>query len=486
MLKSLQSRLTFSYVVIILVCLVLAGLAAWVLLRGYQRSLIYTRLADRSVLAARLAGEFLRRGESPQDSVQRLAQQMSRGTTARIFAYLLDPGGQVVAGSNGRLDGQRFEQLALRQAPPPRWPVRGEWRVTAGQRLLYVAEPVLRAGEGDQKAASHVLLLAEVYPVVPAVRTAFGDLLPRMLWAGAVALALSIVVAALMAYSIARPLERIARAAEEIAGGQYDQKLDISAPTEVARLAASFNSMARRVKATLQSQQDLVANVSHELKTPLTSIQGFSQALLDGTAGDDGARERAAAVIHQEAGRMRRLVDDLLDLARLAAGEVTLAREPVDVAELVRACAARFAPQSEQAGVALEVDAPSSLPPVVGDGDRLGQVLGNLVDNALKHAHNAAGGGRVVLRAEQHPGRVSCSVTDNGCGISAEDLPRVFERFYQVDKSRARRGSSVGLGLAIAQEIVQAHGGQIEVESVEGLGTRFTVELPIGRGEGRD
>jgi signal transduction histidine kinase len=283
-----------------------------------------------------------------------------------------------------------------------------------------------------------------------------------------------------MAYSIARPLDRIAQAAEEIAAGNYDQQLDISTPTEVARLAMSFNSMSRRVKATLLSQRDLVANVSHELKTPLTSIQGFSQALLDGTASDVAAQERAASIIHEEAGRLRRLVDELLDLARLEAGEVTLAHEPVHLAELLQDCAARFAPQLELGGVVLEVDASPSLSPVAGDRDRLGQVFVNLVDNALKHAGNVPGGGRVMVRASEKDGRVTCSVMDNGPGIPADDLSRVFERFYRVDKSRARRKSGVGLGLAIAREIVQAHGGQIGVESVEGLGTRFTVVLPAG------
>jgi signal transduction histidine kinase len=298
------------------------------------------------------------------------------------------------------------------------------------------------------------------------------------MWAGAIALALSVVVAAIMAYSIARPLERIALAAEEVAAGNYDQEVDIERPVEVARLATSFNRMAGQVQATLQSQQDLVANVSHELKTPLTSIQGFSQALLNGTASDLPARERAATIIHTEAGRMRRLVDDLLDLARLEAGQVELARESVDMIDLLRGCAARLSPLSEEAGIMLRLDLPPALPPVIGDADRLGQVFVNLVDNALKHAQDAAGGGNVVIQAARDDHLVACSVTDNGPGIPPQDLPRVFERFYQVDKSRVRRGSGAGLGLAIAREIIQAHGGRIGVESVEGLGTRFTVELP--------
>jgi signal transduction histidine kinase len=472
--KSLQARLILSYVVIIVVCLALVGLAALLMLRGYQQNLIFARLEDRVVLAAASVSQQLRRGASPQEAVDRLAEQMNRGDGPPTSVYLLDAAGGAVASRGEELDGLEVGQLTARARPLLDPPVHGDQRLEDGRRLLYVAE-VVRVPDERQQAAPHILVLAQPYRPM---RSAVGSLFPRMMWAGAVALALSIVLAALMAYSIARPLERIARAAEEVSAGNYDQQLEISTPTEVARLATSFNSMALRVQASLQTQQDLVANVSHELKTPLTSIQGFSQALLDGTADDPGARKRAAAVIHEEAGRMRRLVDELLDLARLEGGQVSLACEPVDVANLMRTCADRFTPEARRLGCTLLVEVPSSLPPVLGDTERLEQVFGNLVDNALKQMCTVTDEGRVILRAEAQDQQVLCSVTDNGPGIAADDLQRVFERFYQVDKSRVRRGSGAGLGLAIAQEIIEAHGGRIHAESVQGLGTRLTVELP--------
>jgi signal transduction histidine kinase len=487
MFKGLQARLALSYVLVILVCLALVGLSAWFLLRGYQKNLTLGRLTDRSALASRLTTEFLRRGSLPQNAVDRLTQQMNQGDGPPMSVYLLDPNGTVVAGSNGAQDGLRFEKLALRQPTPLKWPVRDERRLLTGQLLLYVAEPVYTPSDSGPRGASHVLVLAESYR--PA-RLALGDLLPRLAWSGAVALAISILVAAVMAYSIARPLDRITRAAEEIAAGNYEQQLEISAPVEVRRLAASFNTMARQVQAAVRSQQDLVANVSHELKTPLTSIQGFSAALVDGTARDEAKRQRAAVIIHEEAGRMRRLVEELLDLARLEAGQASLAQESVDMGELLRACAERFVPQAEQFGVALGTQLLSPPPFVRGDADRLGQVLGILVDNAVKHARNAPDGGRVLLSCEVKDGLVCCSVADNGPGIPPGELSRVFERFYQVDKSRTRHQSPTtsaseggwGLGLAIARGIVMAHGGRIWAESVQGLGTRFSVELPIRPG----
>ncbi len=407
MFRSLQARLVLSYVIIIVVCLTLVGLAAMLLLRGYQRNLAYSRLTDRATLAAGLTAQMLRRGISPQEAIERLARQMNRGDGPATSAYLLDLSGEAIAGSDDRLDYVSPTLLTEQPARPQPFPVRGEQRLASGGRLLYVAEAVRPPIGEAPREATHILVLGEVFRPV---RLALGDLFPRLMWAGVIALALSVVVAAIMAYSIARPLERIALAAEEVAAGNYDQEVDIERPVEVARLATSFNRMAGQVQATLQSQQDLVANVSHELKTPLTSIQGFSQALLDGTASDLPARERAATIIHTEAGRMRRLVDDLLDLARLEAGQVELARESVDMIDLLRGCAVRLGPQSEEVGITLRLDLPPALPPVIGDADRLGQVFVNLVDNALKHAQDAEGGGNVVIQAAQNDHRVACSV----------------------------------------------------------------------------
>ena len=474
MFRSLQARLILSYAIIIVVCLVLVGLAALVLLRGYQRNLVYSRLSDRATVAAAFTAQTLRRGTSPQEAVERLAQQSNRGDAVSTSVYLVAPTGRVMAYSGEVVEPLAFGRLASQATAPRSPPVRGELPVEAGMRLLYVSEPV-RASEDGQPSVSHLLILAELYRPM---RLALGDLLPRLMWSGAIAFVVSLVLAAMLAYSISHPLDRIAQAAEDVADGNYEQRLQIATPREIARLATSFNSMARQVQATLQSQRDLVANVSHELKTPLTSIQGYSQALLDGTASDAAAQERAAVIIHEEAGRMRRLVDELLELARLESGQVHLAREPLDMADLVRDCAARFSALAEKSGSTLEADVPPTPLPVMGDGERLSQVLGNLVDNALKHSRDAKDGGRVILRGERREEWVLCSVTDNGPGIQAEELSRIFERFYQVEKSRVRRGGGAGLGLAIAREIVEGHGGRIVAESVEGLGTRLMMELP--------
>jgi signal transduction histidine kinase len=369
-----------------------------------------------------------------------------------------------------------------------------------GSSLSYAGTSV---GQGETGTP---LWLVAVAPPPRAVASLLGDLGEGLLVAGGAALILSILLALLIAHSVAKPLRQIAGAAEAVAAGNYDQKLDIRRPDEVRILAERFEVMAQQIKANQQAMRDLVANVSHDLKTPLTSIQGFAQALSEGVTRDEVARQHAAAVIYDEASRMVRMVEELLDLARIESGQMVLDRHPLDVGTLVGGLVQALAPVAAEKRVTLHADLPA-LPPVVGDGDRLAQVFTNLLDNALKYTPE---GGRVqvkaqVVKAQPRPRRsgpltarmkgdstlvsqrtdcVEVSIADTGRGIPAEDLPRIFERFYQVDKARAsRRGS--GLGLAIAREIVEAHGGRIGVESVESLGTRFTVALPVETVDGR-
>jgi signal transduction histidine kinase len=293
--------------------------------------------------------------------------------------------------------------------------------------------------------------------------------------AAAVGIALSVVMALLITQWVTRPLQKVSQAAGAIAQGDFDHTVPITGPTEVRSLARSFNNMIARVKTSQLTLRDFVANVSHELKTPLTSIQGFSAAILDGTASDPDAIRRAASVINEEAERMRRLVEGLLDLARLDAGQAALHRLPTDLAAVLRSIADKFSLRAAEKQITLraEIDA---LPTVIADADRLAQVFSNLLDNAITHT---PAGGRVTVaaRANTGSGGVAVTVTDSGGGIPVDDLPRIFERFYRVDKSRAA-GKGYGLGLAISKEIIQAHKGTITAESVQGLGTKFTVQLP--------
>ncbi len=271
---------------------------------------------------------------------------------------------------------------------------------------------------------------------------------------------------------VSRPLKAVAGGAAKIANGDYSARVSEQGPIEVRVVAAAFNEMAERVDLSRASQRDFLANVTHDLRTPLTSIQGFAQAIAEGVADAEGA-QHAAGIIYNEAGRLNRLVNDLLDLARIQAGRMDMMRHAVELDRILEAIGQSLNIKANEKGVRLHVSIPD-LPRIAGDGDRLAQVFTNLVDNAIKHTPDD---GEVWLRASLSDNGVLVQVQDNGDGIPKADLPRIFERFYQVDKSRAKRAGA-GLGLAIAHEIILAHAGRIWAESDAGQGTCFNVWLP--------
>ena len=315
----------------------------------------------------------------------------------------------------------------------------------------------------------------------PGLRLALlsDDVMRLLLRAGLAALAVSVLLAALLGGWLAGPLRRMVPAARGLASGAGPGSIPVEGPDEVRALARALNDMAAQVQSTQQVQRDFVANISHELKTPLTSIQGFAQALLDDTVDDTASRRRAAQVILDEAERMRRLVDDLLSLARIDAGQVVYELQPLDLVPVLRAVVDRMSMMAEEKGVRLEAQL-RPVPPLMGDGDWLAQVFTNLMDNALRHTPRY---GWVGVSTEVETEHIVVKVEDGGPGIPESERERIFERFYQADKSRRggdRRGS--GLGLAISRQIVQAHGGTLQAASRQQAGACFVARLPIYRG----
>ncbi len=483
MFTGLRARLIVSYIVIILICLVLVSLASILLLSRFQAKLVFSGLNDIAVPTAFRVNGLLQRDLTPVEIVELLKEQAEK---QEIRILLLTPRGQVLADTQDDWTGKQA-RVALSEIPKdPKTPyVYGSLTTPSGDTQLYVAlsaTPLRLATEGEE--SQRPVFVALLASPRRGLRTVLKDVANRFLQAGLVTLVVSLILALLIARSIANPLQRITAATEEIARGNYDQALDITSPDEVGRLAASFNAMVHEVKASRQAQRDFVANVSHELKTPLTSIQGFSQAILDDTADDEVSRYRAVEIIGSEANRMSRLVDELLDLARIESGQIQMLREPVDLAQMLESCVEKFALRAREGNVELVLDVPA-LPLVTGDKDRLDQVFTNLLANALKYTPSA---GKVTVKAQEVTkirkkvglaSTVEISVTDTGTGIPPEDLSHIFERFYQVDKSRAGQDRGAGLGLTIARQIVEAHEGSISVESVRDLGTKFTVSLPV-------
>jgi two-component system sensor histidine kinase BaeS len=289
----------------------------------------------------------------------------------------------------------------------------------------------------------------------------------------------ALVLSLIISRRVVVPVQDIMAASQRIAGGYYDERVGVpgGAPSgdmdELGRLAQSFNHMAASLQRTESLRQELIGNVAHELRTPLASIKGYMEGLIDGVLP---AQAETFQHVHREADRMQRLVDDLQELSRVEAGAIKLELQSIPVSRLVEAARSRLGRQFEEKGVSLETDLAEELPPVRADESRIGQVLLNLVGNALQYT---PAGGRVCIRARREGDAVRLSVEDNGIGIAAEDLPHVFERFYRADKSRSRAGGGTGIGLTIARHLVEAHGGAIQAESAgAGRGSTFRFTLP--------
>jgi signal transduction histidine kinase len=292
--------------------------------------------------------------------------------------------------------------------------------------------------------------------------------------AGVVVLLLGLTGGWWIASRALRPVEEISATAVKIAAGDLSQRISAAeADSELGRLAAVLNSTFSRLEASFAQQRQFTADAAHELRTPIAVMLTQTQTVL---TRDRAAPEYRAAVeaCQRAAQRMRALMESLLQLARLDAGQETMRRMPFDLSKLVADCAEQLAPLAE----ARRVKILSSVPPTpcLGDPDRMSQVLTNLLANAIEYNKE---NGEVHITAEPQIGVVSLTVADTGEGIAPEDLPRVFERFYRADKSRTGGGGHTGLGLAISRAIVQAHGGDITVTSPPGSGAIFTVTLPL-------
>ncbi len=293
-----------------------------------------------------------------------------------------------------------------------------------------------------------------------------------------------IVFSLILARRLTRPLERLTEAAEQMGQGNYAQRVEPpKGKDELERLALSFNTMAERIEFDMNElrrqeelRRDLIASIAHDLATPLTAIQGFSEALADDVITEAGARQETAQLIGREVQRLRRLVGDIQQMTSLESGRAHLEFAPLDIRSLVDETLAVIEPECEQAGITVQNEIAPTTPPVVADSDRITQVLLNLLDNARRHT---PAGGTITVSARQVGELLEVEVKDTGIGINPEDLPFIFERFYRADRSRTGTTGGSGLGLSIVKAIISAHGGTAHAESTTGAGTSIFFTLPL-------
>jgi two-component system OmpR family sensor kinase len=457
MFSSLRSRLWLSYVLV--TAAALSVVAIVLLIYIIQNPSTYRQANARLTIVSAV----LRKDEtewinlSPND-LQTQIEQFDNIFSTRIAIY----------GANRQLfiDSESAQFPALALPAFPRLRPNSILLDDHGNAWLYILRHLIDG---------RWLLIAVPRPSVPLLVIMTDELMLPVLGAGGAGLVISLLVAFWLSRWIGDPLQRVVVVSKEMPSSQA-KVISLRGPREVQELTRAFNEMNIRVQTNQESQRDFVANVSHELKTPLTSIQGFSQALLDGTAATPQEQKQAARVIFDESGRMHRMVLDLLDLARLDAGTFELQHTPVDLSALLHDVAEKMEPQARTHNLEIQVEA-SNLPVLTGDGDRLSQVFTNLLENAIKYTPP---GGLIKIKAVQSGPGVQVEVADTGKGISPEVLPNIFGRFFQADPSRSGGlEHGAGLGLAIVREILEAHGGKISVRSELNKGSTFIVYLPL-------
>ena len=475
MFTSVRSRIFAGFVLVALLMVLTTAVVAAVPIRRFQERLETQRLQNFAVALSVGASVVSEQAPGRTLALERFLARQGERLGIRLLLVARD--GSVLADSAPgqplppavdaairQVAGQVSEQPAGRRVEPL------DAGVVERQRLVVAPVP---------RASGEVLAL-----LAPARRAPIGRglLLPLAVATG-LGLLVALAVTWLVSRSLAGPITRLTRAADAMAAGDLEQAIPGEGSDELGRLVHSFNAMASSLRAMLESQRRLLANVAHELRTPLTVIQGYALALREGMLEDGGDRERALATIVEESERADRLLSQLLQLSRLESGLRRPALQPVRLQVLVGRVVERHRLAAEARGIDLGATTAPDLF-ASADPELLEQALDNLVANAFQHCGS---GTRVQIAAQPAlpaPDRaplVRIRVSDDGPGIPPEALPRLFERFYRVEPERADgsgRPAGFGLGLAIAREIVAAHGGTISVESQPGQGTTFVIDLP--------
>jgi len=433
---------------------------------------------------------LLARWATYQEFEQLVLERTREDYVERVTAYYEEHGSWVGVAQTTRRPPQPLPQSpdqAMLQSPPLAFTLvnhRGVVVASGGPFRLNsrVPQPLIAEGipiEVNEQLVGTVVTTGEP-PELDQREQAYLARTNRVsLYAALGATLIALILGILLARTLTRPIQALTRATQAVAAGDLAQQVVVHTHDELGELAAAFNRMSADLAQANAARRQMTADIAHDLRTPLTVVSGYLESMRDGVLKPTPARFET---MYTEAQHLLRLVEDLRTLSLADAGELTLNKVAVSPHALLKRLATVYQHPAGQKNVELFVDVPGHLPDLVVDPDRMIQVLGNLVSNALRYT---PAGGKITLAAAAQGDAIALTVADTGAGIPSEALPRVFDRFYRVDESRAQDEPSAvystgsGLGLAIARSIVEAHGGAITVTSEVGKGTTFTVSLPI-------
>ncbi len=464
MIRTLFGRLFWSHLTVILVSTVILGGSLSYLIRDHAITTRKIDLISKGGSAVALIEPVLAAGNLPSaETIARLNE------LTNAVVWLADHEGNVLAGQPPRRWSRDFneddvELDALFAGKVNSW-VRTDQRNP--ERAVVVALPVR-----DAQTPTAMFLLTPIFGIQRAAQ-AIEKLLIYALVSG---MAASIILGYFMSRSLTRPIENISHAAGNFAKGDFSSRTTVTGNHEIGKLGAVFNSMADSLARIEQNRRDFLANITHEIRTPIAAIQAMAEALHDGVAGPE-LQNRYLETIVGQTRHMDKLVQELLDLAQLEAGELKIVKVRVKLSEQLAHVCELFSPMLTEKNIQLELLAPKDDELfVTADPTRLNQVMSNLVANAVRHSPP---GSAISIQMDKDAPFAVVSVIDHGEGIAAEDLPHIWERFYRAEKSRSRSGGGSGIGLAVTRQLVLAMGGEVAVESRVGEGSTFTFTLPL-------
>lgn len=450
MIHSLRFRLLVAFTLAILLAIgatfVFVGLATRSAIRQFQEegSQIYASRVERI-----LSSYYLKQGD--WTGVQPFVEQMEAQRGQHIM--LIGSEGEVVADSQGNMMGEEYQPHMFEKP----FPFSGRRLQLPGEVEIFGTVYISPRSETDLTRPTRLI----------------GPISAFLLWGVLIAVAIGLIMTFFLSRRILAPVRVLSSAAHRLGQGDFSQRVEVADKGELGELARTFNSMASDLERAEQLRRNMVADVAHELRTPLSNLRGYLEAVRDGVVTPDAKTIR---LLDEEASLLSRLVNDLQELSLAEAGELKMVIEPQDITELINQTAGATREQAKAKGISLSIDLPESLPAVSIDSQRIAQVLHNLLENALAHT---ASGDSITVAAGHLDEWVEVSVSDTGRGIAEEELPNIFERFYRVDKSRSRSTGGSGLGLTIARRLVEAHGGRITARSEPGKGSRFSFTVPV-------
>jgi len=482
---SLRVKLVLSYLMVALGAILILAIVVLLAIQSYFATVQIDSLRTRAEFEAPLIAQSYNSTTGMFDGVKPAIDHFSLDSPIVVSAngQLVSPldSLRILTGGAGNTISKGLVQALKGQE------VQGRFQLMSDEgpvSFVYVSVPIYPPGQAHGKVIGAMLLTQiEQYPT--GTPSAFLTNVNIAVITSGIGISLIVILfSLLMARRLTRPVEALTIAAEQMKRGKYTERVAVpKSKDELSELALTFNAMANTIESDVNElrqqdrmRRDLIANIAHDLATPLTAVQGFSEALADDLISKPAERHETAQLIGREVQRLRRLVADMQQMSSLELGQIKLDLAPLDLASLVDETLAVISPECDEARITIANKIAPSTPLVCADSDRITQVLLNLLDNARRHTLS---GGTITVSAQKDGKMLSVSVRDTGVGIDAKDLPHIFERFYRADRSRTGATGGSGLGLSIVKAIIVAHKGNIGAESTQGQGTSVTFTLPL-------